>query len=54
MNDEILKKIEKWRTLTLEQQTEILRSQIVDEVVGNMVMEGQPPSEQWIKQAKNK
>lgn len=52
MNDEFSKKIEKWRKLTLEEQTEILRSQVVDEVVGNMKMEGQPPSEQWIKQAK--
>lgn len=47
MNAEMLERIAAWRRLPEAEQTRQLRERVVDEVIGNMAMEGQPVSKQW-------
>jgi hypothetical protein len=44
---EVLESIAAWRCLTEAEQVSRLRECVVDEVVGNMRMEGQPVSAEW-------
>ncbi|MDN6376892.1 MULTISPECIES: hypothetical protein [Corynebacterium] len=52
MSDEILERIAAWRSLTEAEQVSRLRARVVDEVVGNMRMEGQPVSAAWEAEAR--
>lgn len=40
-------KVSRWRALPDAVKTKLLRDSVVDNVVGNMAMEGQPVSEEW-------
>lgn len=40
-----------WRALPAGERDARLRRCVVDEVVGNMTLEGQPPSPEWIRRA---
>lgn len=52
MPREVLDRIAAWRRLSEAEQVACLRRQVVDEVVGNMRMEGQPVSAAWESQAR--
>jgi hypothetical protein len=49
---ELLERIAAWRTLCDDAQVRELRGRVVDEVVGNMRMEGQPVSAAWENRAR--
>lgn len=49
---DVRRAIDAWRALPEAERTARLRARVVDEVVGNMAMEGQPPSPEWTRQAK--
>lgn len=49
---EVLERIAAWRRLSDAEQVARLREHVVDEVVGNMRMEGQPVSAAWESQAR--
>lgn len=44
--------IDAWRALPEAERTARLRARVVDEVIGNMAMEGQPPSPEWTRHAR--
>lgn len=52
MSKEFLMRIAAWRSLTEDEQVSRLRDCVVDEVVGNMRMEGQPVSAVWEAKAR--
>ena len=41
-----------WRALSDDQRRKAWRSVLVERVVNSMAMEGEPVSDEWIKQAK--
>lgn len=45
--DELQEVIAAWRSLTEAERVSRLREHVIDEVVGNMRMEGQPVSADW-------
>jgi|GEM_PF-6681232 len=49
---EVLEAITAWRRLAEAEQVSRLRECVVDEVVGNMRMEGQPVSAAWESEAR--
>lgn len=51
LSEELRKGIAAWRRLSEAERTERLRACIVDEVVGNMRMAGQPVSAAWEAEA---
>jgi hypothetical protein len=51
---EVLESIAAWRCLTEAEQVSRLRECVVDEVVGNMRMEGQPVSAEWESAARRR
>lgn len=53
MPPELLERIAAWRRLSDDDQVRELRSRVVDEVVGNMRMEGQPVSAAWEARARH-
>lgn len=53
MPHSLAERIASWRQLTDAEQRRRLRLLVVDEVVGNMRMEGQPVSAEWESHARN-
>jgi predicted flap endonuclease-1-like 5' DNA nuclease len=47
-------RLAKWRSLPQAERLAAWRSVLVDRVANSMAMEGEPVSDQWIKQAKAK
>lgn len=52
MTVEQLARIEAWRALPEAEKTRRRRASVVDHVVGNMAMEGQPVSREWEQRAR--
>ncbi len=52
MTTEMRNRIAAWRALPEAERTRRLRAQVVDEVVGNMAMEGEPVSAEWTRRAR--
>lgn len=52
MTSELRARIESWRALSEVERTQRLRARVVDEVAGNMAMEGEPVSREWHREAR--